>query len=126
MLAGDPAVERGRRCVRALDPVRAFLTVSILLPVAGLLLFVSSIPVVVDDAAGAELETRPRVPVVLVVFDEFPVSSLMTATANSTSALPELRTTRSLGYVVPAGNDGPHPHGWSGTGDSLRAARESR
>ena len=60
--------------------VRAFLTVSILLPVAGLLLFVFSIPVVVDDAAGAELETRPSVPVVLVVFDEFPVSSLMTAT----------------------------------------------
>ena len=59
--------------------VRAFLTVSILLPSAGLLLFVTSIPVVVDDAAGVPLDARPRIPVVLVVFDELPVSSLMSA-----------------------------------------------
>ena len=59
--------------------VRTFLSVSVVLPAVGLVLFVTGIPVVVDDAAGAELGARPRVPVVLVVFDEFPVSSLMTA-----------------------------------------------
>ena len=45
----------------------------------GLLGFVATVPLAVDDAAGANVPVATRTPVVLVVFDEFPVSSLMRA-----------------------------------------------
>jgi len=59
--------------------VRTFLTVSLVLPVIGFALFVTDVPVVVDDAAGARLHVRSEVPVVVFVLDEFPTSSLLTS-----------------------------------------------
>ncbi len=59
--------------------VRTFFTVSLVLPVIGFALFVTDVPVVVDDAAGARLHVRSEVPVVVVVLDEFPTSSLLTS-----------------------------------------------
>ena len=58
---------------------RSFLSVSLVLPLIGLLGFVATVPLAVDDAAGANVPVATRTPVVLVVFDEFPVSSLMRA-----------------------------------------------
>jgi hypothetical protein len=58
---------------------RSFLSVSLVLPVVGLLGFVATVPLAVDDAAGANIPVATRIPVVLVIFDEFPVSSLMRA-----------------------------------------------
>jgi len=59
--------------------VRTFLTVSLVLPVIGFALFVTDVPVVVDDAAGARLHVSSEVPVVVFVLDEFPTSSLLTS-----------------------------------------------
>lgn len=59
--------------------VRSFLTVSVALPVVALLLFVTTVPLSVDDAKAADVTVRSQTPVVLVVFDEFALSSLMTA-----------------------------------------------
>lgn len=57
--------------------VRSFLSVSVALPVVGLLLFVSTAPLAVDDAQAAGVNVPSETPVVLVVFDEFALSSLM-------------------------------------------------
>lgn len=58
---------------------RSFLSLSFLLPVAAVLGFVATVPLVVDDAPAANVRVANPVPVVLVTFDEFPVSSLMRA-----------------------------------------------
>jgi Sulfatase len=58
---------------------RTFLSLSLALPVIALVAFVASAPLVVDDAEAADVSVATRTPVVLVVFDEFPVSSLMRA-----------------------------------------------
>ncbi len=58
---------------------RSFLSLSFLLPVVGVLAFVATVPLVVDDAPAADVRVANPVPVVLVTFDEFPVSSIMRA-----------------------------------------------
>ena len=60
-------------------PFRSFLSISLVLPLLGLLAFVTTVPLAVDDRQGMDVEVRSRTPVVLVVFDEFPVSSLLRA-----------------------------------------------
>jgi hypothetical protein len=57
--------------------VRSFLSISVLLPIAALVLFVTTAPLAAADAEGAQVEVRSETPVVFVVFDEFAVSSLM-------------------------------------------------
>ena len=52
-------------------------SVSVALPVVGLLLFVSTAPLAVDDVRAAGVNVPSETPVVLVVFDEFALSSLM-------------------------------------------------
>ena len=64
--------------------VRLFLAYSIVLPVLGLLGFVYGVPLTTDKAEAAEVRVRTPVPIVLVIFDEFPVSALMRRTARST------------------------------------------
>jgi hypothetical protein len=59
--------------------VRSFLSVSVALPVLGLLTFVFSAPLAVANAHGANVEVPAKTPVVVVVFDEFALSSLMAA-----------------------------------------------
>ena len=56
---------------------RSFLSVSFVLPVLGALSFVATVPLAVDDAAAADIQVPKRTPVVLVVMDEFPLSSLL-------------------------------------------------
>jgi hypothetical protein len=57
--------------------VRTFLTLSIILPLIGFGVFLMDIPTVVNDAAGAQVAVDEPVPVVMVVFDEFPTSSIL-------------------------------------------------
>ena len=61
--------------------------------------FVATVPLAVDDKSAAEIPVANPVPVVLVTFDEFPVSSLMTyRTARSTPrAIPNFARTRAGG-----------------------------
>jgi hypothetical protein len=60
--------------------VRLFLAFSVVLPLVGLGSFVFGVPLAMtDDVAGANVEVSARTPVVLVVMDEFPVTSLLTA-----------------------------------------------
>jgi hypothetical protein len=56
---------------------RTFLSISIALPMLGLLVFVVTVPLAIDDAEGADIRIATPTPVVVVVFDEFPVSSLL-------------------------------------------------
>jgi hypothetical protein len=58
---------------------RSFLSLSFVLPILGVLAFVAAVPLATDDAAAADVRVAHPVPVVLVVFDEFPVSSIMRA-----------------------------------------------
>ena len=60
-------------------PVRFFVGFSIVLPAMALISFVHGLPVSGDARAVQEVGPRPasRPPVVMVVFDEFPVASLM-------------------------------------------------
>ena len=58
--------------------VRRFVLWSVLLPVAGTLLFVGRIPLATDDAHAAPVTIPSQVPVVMLVLDEFPASSIMT------------------------------------------------
>jgi hypothetical protein len=60
-----------------LRPFRTFLSISIVLPAIAGLSFIASVPVVTEDAQAADVRVAHPVPVVLVVFDEFPVSSIM-------------------------------------------------
>ena len=58
---------------------RSVLSISLALPLLGVLSFVVSVPLAVKDRAPVDVAVRTATPVVLVVFDEFPVSSLMRA-----------------------------------------------
>jgi hypothetical protein len=58
-------------------PFRSFLALSVVLPVVGLVGFVASVPDTTAGARIADVRIAHPVPVVLVIFDEFPVSSLM-------------------------------------------------
>jgi len=60
-------------------PVRLFVGISIVLPLFGLLSFVLGTPLVTEDVSGANVQVGKPTPVVMVVFDELPVSSLMKA-----------------------------------------------
>jgi len=59
-------------------PVRLLFTMSVSLAAIGLVLFVARVPLVTEDVAGAPVDVPRKVPVVLVVLDEFPISSLTT------------------------------------------------
>jgi Sulfatase len=56
---------------------RSFLSVSFVLPVLGALSFLVTVPLAVDDAAAVDIQVPKSTPVVLVVMDEFPLSSLL-------------------------------------------------
>jgi hypothetical protein len=58
-------------------PVGLFLTYSIVLPALGLASFALNAPLATADAHGAAVTPASKPPVVVIVFDEFPVSSLM-------------------------------------------------
>ena len=57
--------------------LRTFLSVSAILPVVGLIVFVSTAPLALTDAKAEPISVAGEIPVVVVVFDEFGVSSLM-------------------------------------------------
>jgi hypothetical protein len=57
---------------------RLFLGYSIVLPLAGVVWFVQGVPALSEDAHAASVTVTSDVPVVFVVMDELPVSSLMT------------------------------------------------
>jgi Sulfatase len=56
---------------------RSFLSVAFALPLIGLVAFVATVPLATGDAAAADVTVGTRTPVVIVVMDEFPVSSLL-------------------------------------------------
>ena len=58
-------------------PIRSFLSVSIALPLVGLVTFLATAPLALADSEGADVEVAADTPVVLLVFDELPLSSLM-------------------------------------------------
>jgi hypothetical protein len=62
--------------------LRSFLTLSAVLPVAGFALFAIGIPLVVDDVAGARVRVPSEAPVIVLVLDELPTSSLLTTSGN--------------------------------------------
>jgi hypothetical protein len=57
--------------------IHTFLSLSFALPVIALLVFVSTAPLALANSEGADVRVRSHTPVVLVVLDEFAVSSLM-------------------------------------------------
>jgi len=59
--------------------VRSLFTFSVSLAVVALVMFVVRAPLVTDDLAGAQVSVANKTPVVMVVLDEFPVSSLITS-----------------------------------------------
>ena len=59
--------------------LRSFLSVCVALPVLGLIAFVASTPLALADGGGARLDVNAQTPVVLLVLDELPVTSLMRA-----------------------------------------------
>jgi hypothetical protein len=58
--------------------VRSLFTVSIFLAVVGLLLFVSRTPLVTEDLEGAQVRVTQETPIVVLVLDQLPVTSLTT------------------------------------------------
>jgi hypothetical protein len=60
-------------------PVQTFLSISVALPVLGLITFVATAPLAVGGSDGERLDHRGQAPVVVVVLDELPVTSLMRA-----------------------------------------------
>ena len=60
-------------------PIQSFLSISLVLPVVGLVAFVTTAPLALADAEGAQIDVAGKTPVVFVVLDEFAVSSLMRA-----------------------------------------------
>jgi hypothetical protein len=58
--------------------VRLFVSFALVLPIIGLITFVSTVPVATDDAEAAEIHAASDSAIVLLVLDELPVSSLMT------------------------------------------------
>jgi hypothetical protein len=71
----------GVACYVQWRPVRLFVGFSIVLPVVGVVSFVHGLPVTEEARAAQMVGVHPsaRPPVVVVVFDEFSVSSLLTA-----------------------------------------------
>jgi len=65
-----------------LRAIRLFVTASVVLPVVGFAWFVHGIPVTVDRAVAASAAVHSPHPVVVVVLDELPVTSLMTRTGD--------------------------------------------
>jgi len=59
--------------------VRLLFTFSVSLAFVGLLMFVARAPLVTDDVDGAEVTVPEQVPVVFLLLDEFPATSLMTS-----------------------------------------------
>ena len=59
------------------NAVRSFLSLSVVLPLAALLLFVANVPLAIDDREGAHVAVDGRTPIVMVVLDEFSLSSLL-------------------------------------------------
>ena len=59
-------------------PVQLFLSFSLLLPVVGLAMFVFGTPVATRDAEAADVRPHVRLPIVMLVLDELPLTSLMT------------------------------------------------
>jgi Sulfatase len=59
--------------------LRSFFSLSFALPVIGCLSFMATVPLAVDDRPGVDVEVATNTPVVLVTFDEFPLSSLLRA-----------------------------------------------
>jgi Sulfatase len=57
--------------------LRSFFSLSFALPVVGCLSFAATVPLAVDDHPGAEVAVATNTQVVLVAFDEFPLSSLL-------------------------------------------------
>ena len=55
---------------------RSFLSISLALPALALVSFVATVPLAVDDRQGADVDVATRTPVILIVMDEFAVSSL--------------------------------------------------
>ena len=58
--------------------VRLFLGYSIVVPVVGLLWFVNGLPSLTDEAEAARVQVASPAPVVFLLLDELPASSLMT------------------------------------------------
>ena len=56
---------------------RSFLSVAVALPLLGLVTFVATVPLATDNVAAANVAVRTSTPVVVVVMDEFPLSSLL-------------------------------------------------
>jgi hypothetical protein len=56
---------------------RSFLSIAFALPVLGSLAFVATVPLATDDAPTANVRVAHSTPVVMVVMDEFPLSSLL-------------------------------------------------
>ena len=58
-------------------PFRAFLSISVALPIIACISFLATIPLATDDKRAADIQVENPVPVVLVVLDEFPLSSIL-------------------------------------------------
>jgi hypothetical protein len=69
------------RIYRGWQPARTFLTLSSLAPIFFVVLFLNKAPIAELSASTADIPTvaqiKSQAPVVVVIFDEFPVSSLM-------------------------------------------------
>lgn len=59
---------------------RLFVAFSSIVPAAGLVWFVASVPVATEDADAVTVRAADRPPIVIVALDELPMSSLMTRT----------------------------------------------
>jgi Sulfatase len=59
-------------------PARLFLGYSIIVPLAGFVWFVNGLPSLTEDAEAAQVRVASPAPVVFLLLDEFPASSLMT------------------------------------------------
>jgi hypothetical protein len=58
---------------------RAFLSISVALPIVAALGFLATIPLATDDRQAVNVQVERPVPIVLVVLDEFPLSSILRA-----------------------------------------------
>jgi len=61
--------------------VRLFVSFALVLPVIGLITFVATVPVATEEAEAAPVHAMSDPPIVLLVLDELPASSLMTREA---------------------------------------------
>ena len=81
---------------------QTFLSISLALPVIRLILFIATVPLATDDHEGVDIEVDSPAPVVLVVFDEFPISSIMAERLDQRDPIPEPRAPRARRDVVSA------------------------